>query len=245
MSVVMRKIDDLLPLLGNFGSDNFVMSSYITDQNKVLPCYEMTRDGFMLIGMGFTGSAAIKWQISFIRAFNQMEEQLRMVHQLKTDHKPEALQYKIAEAKANDELIKIQQGALRRLIKHHLDIAEMMETSFDINQIIDAQNTSIPPEMVLEMKMAMGKEISAYSSLALERSSVSHLLEVNNINMTAQAFNAEYLIPNGLLNKDKEVTVKGLYFGTNDKASSVCNTTHPRWFDDRFKEMLDYLKVKH
>lgn len=50
----MRKIDDLLPLLGNFGSDNFVMSSYITDQNKVLPCYEMTRDGFMLIGMGFT-----------------------------------------------------------------------------------------------------------------------------------------------------------------------------------------------
>lgn len=37
----------------------------------------MTRDGFVLLVMGFTGKAAMEWKIRFLEAFNAMEAQLR------------------------------------------------------------------------------------------------------------------------------------------------------------------------
>lgn len=38
--------------------------------------YEITRDGFVFLCMGFTGSAAAQWKEKYIAAFNQMEAQL-------------------------------------------------------------------------------------------------------------------------------------------------------------------------
>ena len=56
-----------------FRESNFRLSSYRSAQNKVLPCYEMTKDGFCFLAMGFTGQEAAKWKEAFIVAFNQME----------------------------------------------------------------------------------------------------------------------------------------------------------------------------
>ena len=39
--------------------------------------YEMDRDGFMLLAMGFTGEKALKWKLRYIEAFNRMEERLK------------------------------------------------------------------------------------------------------------------------------------------------------------------------
>ena len=39
--------------------------------------YEMDRDGFTLLAMGFTGSRALKWKLRYIDAFNEMERRLR------------------------------------------------------------------------------------------------------------------------------------------------------------------------
>ena len=38
--------------------------------------YEITRDGFMFLAMGFTGKEAAKWKEQFIAAFNAMEAEL-------------------------------------------------------------------------------------------------------------------------------------------------------------------------
>ena len=38
----------------NFGRANFCASSYVSDQNKTLECFEMTRDGFSMIAMSLT-----------------------------------------------------------------------------------------------------------------------------------------------------------------------------------------------
>lgn len=73
---VLRDIRDLLEDSGEFGVHNFVLSSYISLQNKKLSCYEMTRDGFSLLAMGFTGKQAIEWKIKYINAFNEMEKML-------------------------------------------------------------------------------------------------------------------------------------------------------------------------
>lgn len=59
-----------------FRARNFEQSSYLSPQNKVLPCYEMTRDGFAFLCMGFTGKEAAEWKEKYIEAFNTMERSL-------------------------------------------------------------------------------------------------------------------------------------------------------------------------
>lgn len=72
---VMESIRELI-YGDEFGQSNFRPSSYINSQNKEQPEYLMTRDGFTLLAMGFTGSKAMQWKIKYITAFNKMEEDL-------------------------------------------------------------------------------------------------------------------------------------------------------------------------
>ncbi len=44
------------------------------------PMFELTRDAFVLIVMGFTGKKALQWKIDYINAFNKMEEELQRKH---------------------------------------------------------------------------------------------------------------------------------------------------------------------
>ena len=59
----------------DFWRVNFHTSTYMV-RGKDYDCYLMTRDGFSLLAMGFTGSEAMKWKISYINAFNEMEKGL-------------------------------------------------------------------------------------------------------------------------------------------------------------------------
>ena len=56
---------------------NFKESSYLNLQGKEQPGFELTRDGFMFLAMGFTGAKAAAVKEAFIRAFNDMEHMLR------------------------------------------------------------------------------------------------------------------------------------------------------------------------
>lgn len=58
-------------------SDYFIKTKYQHPQNKQwYKCYDITRDGFSLLVMGFTGQKALEWKIKYIEAFNSMERQL-------------------------------------------------------------------------------------------------------------------------------------------------------------------------
>lgn len=72
---VLRSIKNL-DCSDEFRARNFAQSSYISPQNKVLICYEITRDGFAFLCMGFTGSDAAEWKEKYIGAFNSMERSL-------------------------------------------------------------------------------------------------------------------------------------------------------------------------
>ncbi len=41
------------------------------------PVYRITRDGFTLLAMGFTGKEAMQWKVAYITAFNKMEQELQ------------------------------------------------------------------------------------------------------------------------------------------------------------------------
>ena len=55
---------------------NFAHSSYTSPQNKVIKCFNVTRDGMVFLCMGFTGKKAADWKEKYIEAFNQMEKGL-------------------------------------------------------------------------------------------------------------------------------------------------------------------------
>lgn len=60
----------------DFRRRNFAPSYYKSEQGKSMPAYQITRDGFMFLCMGFTGKAAARWKEAYIRAFNQLEAEV-------------------------------------------------------------------------------------------------------------------------------------------------------------------------
>lgn len=55
----------------------FIESTYVAKNGKHNKEYLMTRDGFSLLVMGFTGSKALDWKVKYIDAFNKMESHIR------------------------------------------------------------------------------------------------------------------------------------------------------------------------
>lgn len=54
------------------------------------PFYKLSRDGFTLIAMGFTGQQALEWKIAYISTFNMMEKMLAERHQAELDAEADA-----------------------------------------------------------------------------------------------------------------------------------------------------------
>ena len=61
---------------------NFEEADFIDKNGENRRSYEMGRDAFMLLAMGFTGKEALKFKLMFIDAFNKMEAALASGGQL-------------------------------------------------------------------------------------------------------------------------------------------------------------------
>lgn len=59
-----------------FREHNFVPISYIDSMNRKKPMFVMTRDGFTLLAMGYTGEKAMQFKEAYIKQFNAMEKAL-------------------------------------------------------------------------------------------------------------------------------------------------------------------------
>lgn len=57
----------------SFINRNFVPHEYKDPTGRVLPEYLLTRDGFVLLVMGFTGRTALRFKEAYINKFNEME----------------------------------------------------------------------------------------------------------------------------------------------------------------------------
>lgn len=73
---VLRAINKL-ECSEEFSQRNFASAEYLDEQGKPRKSFEMTRDGFTFLAMGFTGKGAAQWKERYIAAFNEMEAALR------------------------------------------------------------------------------------------------------------------------------------------------------------------------
>lgn len=72
---VMRAIK-ALDLPEDFNRPNFGEVEYQDAKGEKRPMYHITRDGFTILAMGFTGAKAMKFKLAYIEAFNRMEAEL-------------------------------------------------------------------------------------------------------------------------------------------------------------------------
>jgi len=80
---VIRAIENTIATLQgtedseDFNRRNFAPVKYEDAKGEARPAYILTRDGFTLLAMGFTGARAMQFKLAYINAFNRMEALLR------------------------------------------------------------------------------------------------------------------------------------------------------------------------
>lgn len=72
---VFRAIDTLVSQEVSIGR-NFALVDYRDAKGKICRAFNMTRDGFTLLAMGFTVAKALRFKLAYIAEFNAMEEEL-------------------------------------------------------------------------------------------------------------------------------------------------------------------------
>lgn len=112
---VLRNIDSLMQEIQppqNCGR-YFLPSSYADRKGEQRKEYLMTRDGFSLLAMGFTGAKALEWKLKYIEAFNKMENSLKQ--ELKTQ------ELKIKQDRATAMLLNAQSRMIKTLLSNTKD----------------------------------------------------------------------------------------------------------------------------
>ena len=87
---VLRDIERLIApdtgLSSEFTALNFEFSKYVDPTGRKLPCYHLTRDGFTMLVMGYTGEKAMRFKEQYIKLFNEMEQQILTLQSLRDQH---------------------------------------------------------------------------------------------------------------------------------------------------------------
>lgn len=75
---VLRAIDRVREECGaEFDQRNFAPIDYLDAKSRTQRAYRLTRDGFSLVVMGFTGAEATSWKVRYISAFNTLEGEIQ------------------------------------------------------------------------------------------------------------------------------------------------------------------------
>ena len=73
---LLRDIAAYIGYMKKFSRLNFEPICYDDQYGREQPAFLLTRDGFSLLVMGFTGAKALAWKVRYIEAFNEMERRL-------------------------------------------------------------------------------------------------------------------------------------------------------------------------
>lgn len=96
---VLRDIKEL-DCSEEFTKTNFGLSEYTDPTGRKLPYYTMTRDGFTFLVMGYRGKKAAAFKEAYIKAFNQMEQELNSWRQ--TRDKAKVIRRSLTDAIKNN-----------------------------------------------------------------------------------------------------------------------------------------------
>lgn len=123
----------------DFNDLNFQLVKYSDKKGEARPMYNLTRDGFSLLVMGFTGQKAYRWKIEFIKAFNLMEAELNRIKATQQNsQKPltqiEILQSSVAILAEQEKRVSLLEDKTGDLHK------EQLKVKHNINRLLNNDN---------------------------------------------------------------------------------------------------------
>lgn len=161
---VLKAIRDLLAQLPAERALNFEETLFnVPGPNGAVrqePAYRITRDGFTLLAMGFTGPRALEFKLAYIDAFNAMETKLRALY-VEPLLDPHAKQFRKGIS-LRDKLTLQEQGqrALKKLLKES-DPGERRNLYWQLLQVNDSLGIPTDSMEVLGVQQPVVVEITA------------------------------------------------------------------------------------
>lgn len=139
---VLRDIENIVKEgCSNLSRPLFIESTYQHPQNKQwYKEYLLTRDGFSLLVMGFTGKKALDWKLKYIEAFNEMEQYIKEQQKVPTTYK-EALQQLLAQVEENEKL-QIENQQQTQAIEEMTPKADYFDALVDNNLLTNIRDTA-------------------------------------------------------------------------------------------------------
>lgn len=138
-----KKHKHVLESIENIKAENsavtkmFIESSYKAGTGKNYKEYLLTRDGFSLLVMGFTGAKALQWKLKYIEAFNKMEQYIKeQKPKLPTTYK-EALQHLLVQVEENERLALENKQQTKVIEKQSEVIGEMAPKAEYFDALVD------------------------------------------------------------------------------------------------------------
>lgn len=120
---------DVLTTIKNLTQENSIVktmfseTTYVNTRGREYPMYQMNKDGFTLLVMGYTGQKATNFKLRYIEAFNEMEETLK--------NQPSQLRL----PKNNEEMLQVIQSAneeQNKRIDHVEDTVDDLKDRFGL-----------------------------------------------------------------------------------------------------------------
>lgn len=149
---VLRKIDQVLTQVPDiFNKRNFALienSIKVGFGERIERMYELTKDGFMLLVMGFTGEKAMQTKIAFIDAFNWMAEQIS--------------QGKVCEPTSPDERTGLRAAVTMLTTKCgllHSEAYNLVHQRFNVEHIEQIPRDKLPEAVEYVQRMALTGEL--------------------------------------------------------------------------------------
>ena len=87
------------------------------------PAIDMTKDGFTLFVMGFTGREALAFKVAYINRFNEMQDALRKAEPRNLP-KPEPMRFSLEEADYARIVAGVMQGIGSALLRQSSMVSE-------------------------------------------------------------------------------------------------------------------------
>lgn len=160
---VLESIDNLIKAMGGAEklADLYIESKYQHPQNKQwYKEYLLTRDGFSLLVMGFTGKEALHWKLQYIEAFNKMEMQIKQQQKNPYSHLSKEFQALIMH---DEKIMKLERRVEQMEENAKLDPAEYSlvskRVSSRVYEVQKERQMNLNKKQIGELFRALNRDI--------------------------------------------------------------------------------------
>ena len=217
---VMRDIEKL-DCSNEFTIANFGKRTFKTEQGNEYPMYEITKDGFVFLVMGYTGKKAAEFKEAYIKKFNEMEAKLKSQKPALPD-----LDLKVRFIEWSAKFLGVNDAG-------KLLMARKLAEEYGTQQYLPDYVTS------------KGQTHSATYLLKAHNCNIS----ANVFNISCHSFGLikkmERKGKGGTIHNWWALTDEGMEYGENKVSDKCPLQTQIHWYDDRFTEVLDIIRCKY